>query len=219
LLFVWLTLAQLFLVWAQTASAQPQRQEIRFDIPSQSLADALVAYARSTGLEILADDSLVSGRHSTAVSGEFHPTIALRRILAETDLGIRYLDRGAVALVPARALEQVGDRGVDRYATFSAALQTALVQAICGLDGGYPAAYRVAAQLWIGPDGIVERSLLLDSTGDRWRDAAILAQFEALRVGQARPADLPQPATVIIAPRSARGSGDCKPVRRAGNAP
>ncbi|MBB5048278.1 hypothetical protein HNR60_003041 [Rhodopseudomonas rhenobacensis] len=215
-----LTAAHFSPAYVQQASAQQPRHEIRFDIPSQSLADALVVYARSTGLEILADDGVVSGRRSTAVSGELNPTIALRRMLAETGLEIHYLDRGAVTLLPSRGPGgEPGERATDRYASFSAALQVALVRAMCGYDGGRAAASRVAAQLWIALDGSIERSLLLDSTGDRRRDAAILAQLETLTVGQARPADLPQPATVILASRSSQDNAGCRPVRRAGVAP
>jgi hypothetical protein len=51
--------------------AQPQldRSEFRFDITAQALADALVAYTRTTGMEILLDNALVVGRQSTAING------------------------------------------------------------------------------------------------------------------------------------------------------
>jgi hypothetical protein len=215
-LLIWFILLQMSVICAQQVLAQPRRQEIRFEIASQALADALVAYAKSTGLEILVDDTLVSGRRSAAVSGELHPTIALRRMLAETGLEIRYLDRGAVTLLPYRAPDRDADDGADRYASFSVALRAALLQVNCGYNGAHSTDYRVAAQLWIGPDGSIERSLLLGSTGDRGRDAEVLQRLDALRIGQAPPADLPQPATVIVAARSSQG---CRPARRAGDAP
>lgn len=212
-------MAHFFLVCTPQASAQSRHDEIRFDIPDQALADALVAFAKTSGLEILVDDSLIAGRRSTAISGTFYATIALRRMLAETGLEIRYVDKGAVTLLPHRAPGQrTGELAYDPYASFSAALQVALLRTMCAYDSRDAAAYRVAAQLWIGPDGIVERSLLLDSTGDRERDATISSLLEKLTIGQARPTGLPQPATVIVTPRSTRDSGDCETFRRAGTA-
>jgi hypothetical protein len=64
------------------AIAEPgfRQDEIRFDIASQSLADALSIYARITGVEVIVDDGVLSGRRSRAINGMFHPTIALRRM-------------------------------------------------------------------------------------------------------------------------------------------
>ena len=200
------------------AAAQPQFEDARFDIPAQSLADALVAFASTTGLEILVDDALVSGRRSMEISGTFHPTIALRRIVSDPALEIRYLDSGAVTLQPRRTgRSPAGDNDKDPYPVFSAAVQAALLKQMCTYSGG-AANFRVAAQLWIGPDGRIERSLLLDSTGDRGRDAEISQLLTRLVIGQARPADLPQPATVIVVPRASPQSAECGG-RRAGHAP
>jgi hypothetical protein len=114
---------------------------------------------------------------------------------------------------------QATDSGEHRYAAFSAALQAAIAQAICAYDRQRPAIYRVAAQLWIDTDGAIERSLLLGSTGDRGRDAAISQLLVTLKVGHARPADLPQPATVIVTPRSFGVTGDCRSVSGPGHTP
>jgi hypothetical protein len=197
------------------AAAQPRLEESRFDIPSQSLADALVAFASTTGLEILVDDALVSGRRSADISGTFHPTIALRRIVSDPALDIRYLDSGAVTL-QLRRNGRPGENGDDPFPVFSAAVQAALLRLMCTYGGA--ANFRVAAQLWIGADGRIERSLLLDSTGDRARDAEIAELLTRMVIGQARPADLPQPATVIVVPRSSMQAAECGS-RRAGQAP
>lgn len=175
-------------------------------------------YARAAGIEILAADSLLSGRRSAPVSGMFHPTIALRRMVATSGLDVRYMDSGAVTLLPHQMPgRQTADLS-DPYASFSAALQFAFVQMMCAYDGDSVGTFRVAAQLWIGPTGAVEQSLLLDSTGDRDRDVAVTKRLEALRIGHARPDNLPQPATVIFAPPLSRDSRGCL-ARRAGQVP
>jgi hypothetical protein len=213
---IWCVLAVLACPGIRQATAQPPLDEVRFDIPSQPLADALVAFASTSRLEILVDDTLVARRRSAAINGTFHPTIALRRILSDAALGIRYLDSGAVTLQLRDTGRPTADNGEDPYPVFSAAVQAALLRQMCAYGGG--ASFRVAAQLWIGADSRIERSLLLDTTGDSVRDAEIAALLTLLVIGQARPADLPQPATVIVVSRPSTQAAECGG-RRAGRAP
>jgi hypothetical protein len=215
-LLLWCLLVPLLLLSARQAFAEPQltREEVRFDIASQPLADALVAYARIAGVEILIDDGIVAGRQSAAVSGTYHPAIALRQVVAMSDLDIRYVDHVTVTLVPHRAADGVSDRDDERYAPFTAALQAAFAQAMCAHEGLPSSPIRVVAQLWIGPAGKVVQSLLLGSTGDTERDTAITRRLDLLNVGRTPPADLPQPATMIFSPRNA---SDC--IRRTGRVP
>lgn len=193
------------------AQPLPASEEASFGIDAQPLADALVDYARITGVEILMDDGLVAGRRSGAISGTLHPTVALRRLLANTGLEIRYVDRSTITLVPHRSPN--GDAGDldDRYASFTIALQAAVAHTMCSYDGPFPSSGRVTAQLWIAPSGAVVKSLTLGSSGD---DAAIVRRLDALKVGHAPPAGLPQPATIVFAPRN---SADC--VKHAGRLP
>lgn len=182
--------------------AQPEA--ISFDISSQPLASALIAYARVTNIEIVLDDSVVKGRQSVGIMGALHPTIALRRMIANTDLDIRYVDRGTVTLVPDRSFARNFDANDDPYASFTVALQAAVARAVCSHRGFSDNPVRVATQLWIGPAGEVVNALLLDSTGDRDRDIAITRRLDTMQIGRMPPVDLPQPATIIFAPDSTR---------------
>lgn len=213
-MIVWcmIALSAGLLVRRAIAQPLPANEEVPFDIDAQPLADALVGYARIAGVEILMDDGIVAGRRSDAISGTFHPTVALRRMLANTGLEIRYVDRGTITLVPHHLPN--GDAGDldDRYASFTVALQAAVAQTMCSYDGPLPGSGRVTAQLWIAPSGAVARTLMLASDGND--DAAIVRRLDTLKVGQAPPAGLPQPATIVFARRNA---ADC--VKHAGRLP
>lgn len=84
-----------------TASAA---QSVTFDIPAQSLADALVAVANRTDINVYIDRKLVAERTAPAIKGTLTPNEAFERLLAGTGLSYRFLDEHTVVL--ARAGEQ-----------------------------------------------------------------------------------------------------------------
>ncbi|GGF37247.1 hypothetical protein GCM10011611_49720 [Aliidongia dinghuensis] len=203
------------------ASANPETGQavpISFDIPAESLGDALYAFSVATGIEVVSDDALIAGKRSAAVTGKYAPEAALRRLLEPTGLAVRPVDKGAIALTLARvatfpstppAAPAVGDDlPDDRYGPYSAALQLAVVQALCRYDDTRPGYYRVAVRLWIGPSGAVERSALLGGTGDGKRDVSLVRLLGRLTVGEP-PAGMPQPATILVMPLSPQQTGDC----------
>ncbi len=64
-------------------------------------------------------------------------------------------------------------------------------------------AYSVSVQVWVRPDGSIERIQLARSTGDRERDRAIEAALARIdRLAQVPPANMPQPLSFKV---SARG--------------
>lgn len=81
---------------APAASASPQVRT--FSIPAQSLDDALTRFGASTGLQLLYDASLASGRRSAAVEGVMEPRQALVRLLEGTGLFARFTSGGAVVI-------------------------------------------------------------------------------------------------------------------------
>ncbi len=79
----------------QTSSLQP----IDFAIPSQPLANALHAYGRRVGIQVLYESRSAIGRQSEAVQGQFTPDEALKRLLTGTDLEVRHARSDAITLV------------------------------------------------------------------------------------------------------------------------
>ncbi len=75
--------------------------ERRFDIPAQSLGDALALFGQQAGLQVSAHGDLVSGRTSSAVSGAMTPRAALAALLGGSGLSFELTDGGAVITDPA----------------------------------------------------------------------------------------------------------------------
>jgi hypothetical protein len=202
------------------AAAQANRigvnKIIRFDIPTQPLAQALDAYARTTGMAALVDRELIGALHSTNVKGLLPPDQALRILLAGTNLTARYANGSSFTLEPASqsaiaktdANIRTSDPGGIRQ-TYFADLQDALSEALCHRPETSPGRYRLGLQLWIAANGTVLALHLLDSTGDVQRDAAITDMLGSSKVAPP-PAGLPQPVTVVLRTRSPEQIPDCR---------
>lgn len=72
------------------AGAVQSKDTVRFDIPSQPMAQALRAYAAQAGMQLLYRTDVVSALTAPALTGEFDRPTALRRLLAGTDLEVVY---------------------------------------------------------------------------------------------------------------------------------
>jgi hypothetical protein len=177
---------------------------VPFDISARPLAQALDAYARTTGMAALVDQDLVAGHRSASVKGRLTPDQALRILLAGTGLSVRYASGGAFTLetatgsAVAETAANVGDGDLRaNHQGYFADLQDSLTQVLCrGLETR-PGRYRLGVQLWIGPNGAVLASHLLDTTGDGQRDAFITDLLESATVA-VPPAELPQPVTLVL---------------------
>ena len=66
---------------AQDASSALLQQQHAFDLPAQPLADALIAFAQQSGLQVSADQQLVGHLRSKAVKGQMSSEQALSRLL------------------------------------------------------------------------------------------------------------------------------------------
>lgn len=66
-----------------------QAQQTGFDIPPQSLTDALALFGRQSGMQVSVDAGLVRGKSSPGVTGAMSPEQALNRILAGTGIAYR----------------------------------------------------------------------------------------------------------------------------------
>lgn len=206
------------------ANKATSTQLVDFDIPPEPLDEALYIYSKTTGIEIVADDALISGRRSAAVKGTLAPATALRHLLAASRLEAHLVDAGTFVLTQSElALAQTPAMAEpsrqDPFGPYSVMLQDAVTRALCSNDETRPGNYKFAARLWIGTSGVVERVTLLAGTGDTKRDAALARLFDRLAVGHAPPPGLPQPANVLIMPRPPEQTGDCTSVERASAAP
>lgn len=187
---------------------------ILFDIPAQPLAGALEAYGRTVGMAALADQALVADRRSAGVKGMLTNDQALRILLAGTGLSVRYVSRDAFTLEPTGAADAVetahavgGGADADHRGYF-ADLQASLIRLLCRRPETQPGRFRLGLQLWIGPDGAVLASHLLDPLGDDRRAVVMAGQLKAAFLAPPPP-DLPQPVTVVLLPRASEQTSDC----------
>jgi hypothetical protein len=181
-----------------------------YDIPSQDLAKALNAYAAASGVQVLYEAPLTAGRRSAAVKGEFSSVTALQLLLAGTGLVGRRTDVDAITITPIQG--EQADRSSPKILPdprFLGALQAGIIDALCDSAETRPGAYRMAIQLWITSENNIERAVLLDSTGDPNRDAALTRILRGVNIGTPPPAGMAQPVTLTIVPRSPLAGDEC----------
>jgi TonB-dependent receptor len=68
------------------APAEAAAQIRRFDVPAQSAQTGIPQFARQAGIQILAPKAIVDGLKVNRVKGTMHVAVALRQLLAGTDL-------------------------------------------------------------------------------------------------------------------------------------
>ncbi|WP_157449867.1 STN domain-containing protein [Bradyrhizobium sp. ARR65] len=186
------------------------RGSIVYDIPSQDLTKAVTAYAAQTGVQVLYEAALTAGRRSGAVKGTLSPDAALQLLLVGSGLIARRTDVDAITITaasPETAAAMLGQIPPDQR--FLGALQAGLRTALCRSDETRPGAYRIALQLWFDPNNKIERAVLLGSTGDSRRDAALTSVLHGMAIGTVPPAGMAQPVTLTILPRSPLQGDEC----------
>ncbi|PPQ31737.1 hypothetical protein CCR94_08090 [Rhodoblastus sphagnicola] len=198
----------------QLAVARAQAKEavasFELDIPAQPLADALVSYGASTGLQVFYDGALAIGRRSMAVKGAYQPMPGLRALLRGTGylpVATANSDTITILRAPPAAEAHAHLRNFDRY---FALLQSRLSEALCDADLATPQRDQAIVSLWLDRLGAVARVQLVNAAGDEHLATAI----QGLQIG-APPADLPQPVTMVIfAPSPGEPAGCSAPDRR-----
>lgn len=180
---------------------------IIFDIPTQSLDNALYAFDAATGVEIIVDGHLTAGLKSKTVEGLLTPAQALQILLSGTGIHAKRIGTDAITLslneaplAPANSL---------LYRGYSAFVQSSIVRALCQYKDTRPGEYRIAVQLRLNSAGVISDVNLLSSTGNPRRDVRLHEILSGLSVGALPPPTLPQPIIMVILPRSAQASGDC----------
>jgi outer membrane receptor protein involved in Fe transport len=98
------------------AAGTAEAQELAFNIPAESLSQALRDYGRATGRQLIFTEDLVRGRAVAALRGAYTPDQALSRLLKGSGLTAEVSARGAIMIekaadpasaTPETALEEV----------------------------------------------------------------------------------------------------------------
>ncbi|MDC8756440.1 STN domain-containing protein [Janthinobacterium fluminis] len=196
-------------------------EALRFDIVAQNLGEAIDAYSRVTGLDVLVDSRHAHTRTGT-VRGLYTAPDALQILLAGTGLQVRHSKptaivvyaagpgEGAAVPPPAPAAMPGFDDADPAHRRYAGQLQQALRRALCDDPVTRPGKYRLALQLQLDGAGAVRRFKLLSRTGSAARDAAVRRRVLALAVGAPPPA-LPQPLLILLLPEGDGAQADCPP--------
>lgn len=81
----------------EDATAQMQ-QQITFDIPAGTLESVLVAFQKTSGLQVVIPNEAMRPLSSPGVKGRYSPEQALRQILQGTGIGYRFSDKRTAIL-------------------------------------------------------------------------------------------------------------------------
>ncbi len=193
---------------------------LAFDLPAQPLADALEQFGAQAGLPVIFDAALVQGRRSAPVHGPHAAMHALRLLLEGSGLVAQYARPGrsdAVVVLPQPPLPAelpeatepalpAAAPGNVMHRRYDGLMQTRVRETFCNHPLLSRGSYRTAVQFHVDVMGRVHGVRLLDSSGDRVRDAAITAGLEGMQLDWAPPPTMAQPVTLLIQPR---GAGLC----------
>ncbi|MGJ7530101.1 TonB family protein [Variovorax sp. GB1P17] len=194
---------------------------LHFDLQVQSLETALALFGNITGHSVLVAGSLISGRRSAVVQGDFAPRQALRRMLDGTGLVARYSAANAFTLIPEPEAEAASAEGrassgvatpadTRAQSAYAHVLQNSITRVLCIAQPDAFGRYRLGIQLWIDPTGRVENARLLEGSGIAERDAAVLSSLRKLEMDTPPPGAMAQPVTILLTPR-ADPARECRP--------
>lgn len=213
-----------FAAMAHEEAANPAPKQT-FHIPAQPLVTALQAYSAASGVHVLYESGAEIGQQSSAIDGEFTRESALKTLLGNSNLVIRYARADSVALVnpadaspdePPEALLGMADisldtlhvaspaKGPDRnaLADYIGVIQQDVQQALRKAGKTGSGSYRMGVDLWVDPSRTIRKTDVFRSTGDRERDVAISEVLRGLVIRQDAPARTQQPVRVMIVVRS-----------------
>ncbi|MBC2385488.1 TonB-dependent outer membrane receptor [Pseudomonas sp. WS 5106] len=196
-------------------AAQAQSPLLALNLPAQDLEHALQAYSRATGMAVLVDRELTRGRRSIGVRGRFTAQEALAMLLTGSGLMARYARNDAFTLQlpevsPPPAARGAAARNAARINnSYATALQQAIEASLCRSPLTRPGSFRALVQVWVNPDGWIEHSRLVSSTGDEQRDEALVRSLGTTQVERPAPSSLRQPVTLLLMPDTTGTRMEC----------
>jgi hypothetical protein len=211
---------------AQDDAARPDPPHF-YDIPAQSLASALEAYGQAAGVQVLFESRSALGRRSAPLLGSFTADAALERLLAGTDVKVRFVGPNAITLEslasrydlpPAHPLASAdmsldplqvqasrdSDRDQGLLRDYSNAVRSDIERALRRNARTRSGNYRIGVKLWVDDARRIERAQLFQSTGDKERDAAVSASLQGLLISRDAPTHLELPVRVLVVVKSLR---------------
>jgi Secretin and TonB N terminus short domain/TonB C terminal len=198
---------------------------ITFQIPAQPLATALQAYGQRAGVQVLYESDSAAGRQSVAVEGQFTRNQALELLLSGSNLEVHYTKSDAITIAPrnvggkdeppadplVKADLSIGELrvhapsqsgGIGPLQDYSESVQLDIQSALRKNPKTRSGNYRAVLDLWIDSARVIQRTAMLQSTGEADRDTAVTAALQGLTTSRPPPANAPQPIRVVIVVKS-----------------
>ncbi|MCF5044944.1 TonB family protein [Pseudomonas simiae] len=211
----------MLLLLAGGRPAQAESPLLSLNLPAQDLEHALQAYSRATGMAVLVDRELTRGRRSIGVRGRFTAQEALAMLLTGSGLMARYARSDAFTLQAPQVSPPTTSRGAAARSaarinnSYASALQQAIETSLCRSPLTRPGSFRALVQVWVNPDGVIEHSRLVSSSGDEQRDEALVRSLSAARVERPAPSSLRQPVTLLLMPDTTGTRMECRAAKGA----
>ncbi|MGA9703426.1 secretin and TonB N-terminal domain-containing protein [Pseudomonas sp.] len=211
----------MLLLLAGAGPARAASAPLVLNLPAQDLEHALQAYSRATGMAVLVDRELTRGRRSIGVRGRFTAQEALAMLLTGSGLMARYARSDAFTLQMPEVSQPPVTRGAAaRHAarinnSYATALQQAIEASLCRSPLTRPGSFRALVQVWVNPQGLIEHSRLVSTTGDEQRDEALVRGLGTARVERPAPSSLRQPVTLLLMPDTTGTRMECTAVKGA----
>jgi TonB family protein len=187
-------------------AGQAHDAELDFDIPAQALTAALKEYAGLTLQSTIFRSEIVAGKTSTPVHGRYSAEAALRLLLADTGLVVEKMGSGPTAAfvlkIGGGAVAAAARKSPRSLAGYPSLVQTRVWETLCSDLRTMPGEYRMLLRFRVDAAGRVQRPSLLNSTGDPYRDAAVLEILQRVQLAVPPPPDMRQPVTMLILPRA-----------------
>jgi hypothetical protein len=185
-----------------------------FDIPAQSLSDALSVFAQVSGMNVLYDAEQVVHVRSAEIKGERDRIHALGALLDGSGLQPRYLGPNTVRIArvsgsaaspevglnPLRVSAAVVLAPPDRAAfiRFGLLVQTQVRRTLEINPNLNDRLYSGVVRVWFDASGKVSSVEVLVATPDEETHAAMNRALSDIDIGHAAPAGMPQPVNIRV---------------------
>lgn len=174
-----------------------------YDIPAQSLEQAVERFSVISGWSVMYPGDLAAGRNSHQLRASLAPLPALQMLLQDTGIEAEVIGEQRVVLrrgTPSAAEPGVGAELLDaerrrRYGD----LQQRLRAAFCDDPEIAPGRYAATLRFRVDGEGQAQQPELLSGSGSARRDARLLQALQGLVLAPDAAA-LPQPVTLQIRP-------------------
>lgn len=202
----------------------PSTGVLAFSIPAQPLANAIQAFSQASEVEVFYESSIVAGRKASGIDGQYSREAALKALLGNAGLSIRFTRPNAVVLsdpnaradLPSMRRTNSFDLSLDAISVkagperggegqlreFGNIIQNEVETILRKNNKIRSGNYRIRVKLWIDPSRTIRQAELAQSTGDQDRDTAITDVLKGFVVSRVPPPNIPQPIRVIVAVRS-----------------